>query len=316
MPQAEQPSKQRSRLGRGLSSLLSVSEPLDREIRTSETPDTVVSAAPPFPVPNALPGTLVMDLPVSDIRPNPHQPRRDFDETALAELAASLKSTGLIQPIIVKKVDGTFELIAGERRLRAAKLAGLEVIPAILREADSFTQAQMALIENIQRRDLNPVDRAQAYDALLKQLGLTQSELAGRLGEDRSTIANYLRLMDLDGPVANMLRDGRLSLGHAKLLASVTIHEEQNRLANLVLSQDLSVRNLERLISSGPQAEINRPKRTPSNHLQDLERALTRQLGLRVQVRGAKGGKGRIVIHYGSLDQFDQLADRLGVSLD
>ena len=174
----------------------------------------------------------------------------------------------------------------------------------------------MALVENIQRRDLNPVDRAHAYQALLQQLGLTQTELAVRLGEDRSTIANYLRLMDLDAPVANMLRDGRLSLGHAKLLAGVTIHEEQNRLANLVLSQDLSVRNLERLISSGPQAEVNRPKRQASNHVQDLERALTRQLGLRVQVRGAKGGKGRIVIHYGSLDQFDQLADRLGVSLD
>lgn len=228
-----------------------------------------------------------------------------------------MKATGVIQPIIVRQVAEGYELIAGERRLRAAKLAGLSAVPAIVRDVDAIAQAQMALIENIQREDLNPIERAEGYRTLLSQLGLTQTELATRLGEDRSTIANFLRLLELADPVRQMVANGQLSVGHAKVLAGVQAPAEQERLAKLVVSQDLSVRNLERLVASGTPAAA-KPAAAPSPHLQDLEKNLARQLGMRVQLRTnpkAKG-KGRLVIHYANLDQFDQLLSRLGVRLE
>jgi ParB family chromosome partitioning protein len=253
---------------------------------------------------------------VSSIVPNPHQPRRSFDDASLAELAASIRSTGLIQPILVRQVGQQYQLIAGERRLRAAKLAGLDSIPVVIRDVDSVTQAQMGLIENIQREDLNPIDRALGYRTLIEQLGLTQAELASRMGEDRSSIANFLRLLDLAEPVRHMVRDGRLSVGHAKLIAGVSDLLEQERLANLVLLQGLSVRNLERLMKEAPKPQ-QRTSQPPSPHIQDLEKNLARQLGLRVQVRSAaKKGKGKLIIHYASLDQFDELLSRLGVSAE
>jgi ParB family chromosome partitioning protein len=279
------------------------------------------AATPPPSAEGAVPrGTATpaightIDLPLAEIAPNPHQPRRQFDDTTLSDLAASLKSNGVIQPIIVRRVDNRFELVAGERRLRAAKLAGMATIPAIVRELDSFTQAQMALVENIHREDLNPIERASAYRALIEQLGLTQAELAKRLGEDRSTVTNFLRLLDLAEPVRAMIRDGRLSLGHAKVLAGVSDILEQERLGNLVVSQGLSVRNLERLVQSPTAPAPAKATKAPSAHLQDLEKSFARQLGMRVQIRtGANKSKGRVVIHYGSLDQFDQLLEKLGI---
>jgi ParB family chromosome partitioning protein len=212
--------------------------------------------------------------------------------------------------------EGTYQLIAGERRLRAAKLAGLATLPAIIREVDPFKQAQMALIENVQREDLNPIDRAQAYRSLIEQLGLTQAELASRLGEERSTVANYLRLLDLSEPVREMVRAGNLSLGHAKILAGISDPQQQQELAERVVGQELSVRNLERILTEPVAAPKSAPAE-PSPHIRDLEGTLSSQLGLRVQVRsGAAKGKGRVVIHYGSLDQFDQLLERLGVKAE
>lgn len=292
----------KSRLGRGLSSLIQIPEepvrielpeqPAARSERESDAGNLVIS--------------------IDDVHPNPHQPRRQFNEANLAELAASIKGTGLIQPIVVRKGAEGYELIAGERRWRAAKLAGLREIPALLREVDSFTQAQMALVENVQREDLNPMDRAAAYRSLIDQLGLTQNELAVRLGEDRSTIANFLRLLDLADPVREHVRAGRLSLGHAKIIAGVADVLEQQRLAELAVNQDLSVRNLERLLRSGAPTP---PPRVASAHLADLEKSLARQLGMRVQVKpSAKKGKGRLIINYSSLDQFDDLLRKLGVS--
>ncbi len=256
-------------------------------------------------------------VPVEKITPNPHQPRRVFDDASLAQLADSLRSSGLIQPIVVRRMEEGYQLIAGERRLRAAKLAALNQIPVLVRDVDSMSQAQMALVENIQREDLNPIDRASAYRTLMGQLGLTQAELGSRLGEDRSSIANFLRLLDLAEPVRQLLRTNKLSLGHAKLLAGIADVLEQQRLADLVVQQDLSVRNLERLIQS-PEAEPKtRSAIAPSAHIADLEKTISRQLGMRVQVRrsGSKG-KGRLVIHYGSLDQFDQLLTKLSLSLE
>ncbi|HEX8524834.1 MAG TPA: ParB/RepB/Spo0J family partition protein [Tepidisphaeraceae bacterium] len=256
-------------------------------------------------------------IPVADIVPNPHQPRREFNEQSLTDLAASLKSNGLIQPIIVRKVEGRYQLVAGERRLRAAKLAGLTEIPAIVRDVDAFTQAQLALVENIHREDLNVMDRAIAYRSLMDQLGLTQAELAQRLGEDRSSIANHLRLIELAEPVKQLLRENKLSLGHAKLLAGVTDILEQERLAQLAVSQDLSVRNLERLIANPSAPPPAKPRTVSSPHLQQLEKSFARQLGMRVQIRStAKKSKGKVIIHYASLDQFDQLLSKLGVQSD
>ena len=342
--------KSKSRLGRGLSSLISVSDlPVEAEVEapperpqvptgptaasapptappavatTAEAPTDVPRGTSPLtPSPDVPRGTLAsgpLEIPVDQIVANPHQPRRQFEDTALAELAASLKSNGIIQPVVVRQVGERYELVAGERRLRAAKLAGMPAIPAIVRDVDSYTQAQMALVENIHREDLNPIERATAYRELIGQLGLTQSELAKRLGEDRSTVANFLRLLDLAEPVRTMIRDGKVSLGHAKVLAGVSDMLEQERLANLAVSQDLSVRNLERLVQSPATAPpIKATKGSPSAHLQELEKTFARQLGMRVQIRaGSNKSKGRVVIHYASLDQFDQLLEKLGIATD
>lgn len=308
---------QAPRLGRGLSSLISVSDvPVEKSI---PAPVTASDRPPPVELPA---GTQVLDLPIDSIVPNPHQPRRSMNDSTLAELAASIKSTGVIQPILVRKTaDGVIQLIAGERRWRASKLAGLKTVPAIVKEVDGLTQAQMALIENIQREDLNPIDRAQGYRTLITQLGLTQNELAGRLGEDRGSVAHFIRLLDLHATVQELVRDGRLGLGHAKLLVTVTDPAEQQRLANMVTVQNLSVRNLERLIEAGPGGnKVKREKVAAGNsmHILTLEKTIAGQLGMRVQVRTTpkSKGKGRIVIHYANLDQFDELMTRMGVKLD
>jgi ParB family chromosome partitioning protein len=251
-------------------------------------------------------------IPIDAIRPNPHQPRRTINDASIAELAASMRSSGIIQPLVVRRTDRGFELIAGHRRWRAAKLAGLTEVPAFSRDVDSYEQAQMALVENIQREDLNPIERAQAYRALMDQLGLTQAELATRMGEDRSSIANYLRLLDLTEAVRVMVRDGRLSLGHAKLLAGVADILQQQRLAETVIAQGLSVRGLERMLQSEPTGKPLRKAPAVSAHLADLEKSLARQLGLRVQIWSNTKGRGRLILHYGSLDQFDEIVHKLG----
>jgi ParB family chromosome partitioning protein len=318
--------RSKSRLGRGLSSLISVSElpveiAVNQQQLSGETasahastlpPTAIAAVAPPAPPANPItPG----EIPIDQISANPHQPRRQFNDATLADLAASLKSNGLIQPVVVRQTADGYQLVAGERRLRAAKLAGMSAIPAIVKDVDAFSQAQMALVENIHREDLNPLERATAYRALISQLGLTQAELASRLGEDRSSIANFLRLLDLAEPVRHMIRDRQLSLGHAKVLAGVADILEQERLANLAVSQDLSVRNLERLIQSPTTPPPARSKADVSAHIQDLEKTFARQLGMRVQIRsGSNKSKGRVVIHYASLDQFDALLEKLGVS--
>lgn len=322
--------KPRSRLGRGLSSLIAVPQVAE------STPPNVAPAspaevpAPSTPAPaHTSPGagsfaeaiklrnSAPEEIPLERIKPNPHQPRRSFNETTLRELAESIRHSGLIQPVVVRMVKGGYELVAGERRWRAAALAGLATIPIILREADELLQAELALIENIQREDLNPIDRAQAYRTLMNKLHVTQAELATRLGEDRSSIANYLRLLDLGEPVRDQVRDGSLSMGHAKILAGIDDPAEQERLAKLVRVGQLSVRALEKLIQEAP-TEKTAPKAKPmSAHLQELEQSIARQLGMRVQLRtGSQKGKGRLVIHYHSLDQFDDLVQRLGISTE
>jgi ParB family chromosome partitioning protein len=264
------------------------------------------------------PGVRVLEVPLDKLSANPHQPRRSFDESSLQALADSLKTTGLIQPVVARATDdGGYELIAGERRWRAAKVAGLATIPVILRSADPVMQAQMALVENIQRQDLNPIERAAAYKALLDNLGLTQAELADRLGEARAVIGHHLRLLDLAPSVQEMLVSGQLSMSHAKLLAGVTYHSDQIRLAELTISQDLNLKNLERLIGHPPASQepvVTKPAANSAN-IADLVKTFSRHLGLRVQLRAKPGMKqGRLILHYASLDQFDELLNRLGIS--
>jgi ParB family transcriptional regulator, chromosome partitioning protein len=310
------------RLGRGLASLMSnTSAPSDTPALPPDIA-AVASALAPKPdnrAPQWATEVIPREIALDWIRPNPYQPRRVFNEASLRELADSLIKTGMIQPIVVCKVADHYELVAGERRLRAAKLANLSHVPVLIRPSlDPVRQAQMALIENIQREDLNPMDRAEAYETLIRQLGLSQAELAERLGEERTSVANYLRLLDLCQPVRQLVRDGRLPVGHAKVLAGVADVAEQERLANLAVEQDLTVRNLERLLQAPPKPEPPAAAPPASAHLQDLEKNLARHLGMRVQVRTTRGSKtrGRVVIHYGDLDQFDQLLTRLGVQLD
>lgn len=299
--------KDRPRLGRGISSLMSPTVPTQ-------------PATPPAPTPaspSIIPGPV--ELPLDQVRPNPHQPRRQFNEATLSALADSMKAAGVIQPIVVRQIGDNYELIAGERRLRAARLAGLATIPALIRETDAITQAQLALIENIQREDLNPIDRAEGYRVLIDQLGLTQTELATRLGEDRSSISNYLRLLDLHEDVRQLVRSGGLSVGHAKVLMTLADPAEQARLAELAARQDLSVRNLERIVSHGPTPPATRQTPSASSaHIQDMEKTLARELGMRVNLRAhpRSKGKGKLVIHYASLDQFDTLLSRLGINVE
>ena len=222
------------------------------------------------------------------VKANPFQPRRTFEPVALAQLAESLKVSGLIQPIVIRRVGEDFELVAGERRLRAARLAGLSTLPAIVRTVDSTQQAQLALIENIHREDLNPIERAAAYRQLLDQDHLTQEQLAERLGEDRSTIANFVRLLELAEPVQQALSDALLSLGHAKILAGVKVATEQQRLSALVIRDQLSVRALESLVSATPKTVSAEPKKSASAHISDLEKRLSRTLEMRVEIRQAK----------------------------
>jgi ParB family transcriptional regulator, chromosome partitioning protein len=334
---SDRATKPKSRLGRGLSSLISLSAPDDAPTQHPAVPapgngsatgsaagSATASATPSVPSDTSAtppPGVRVAEIPLASIVPNPHQPRRQFNEASLNELAASLRSTGMIQPVIVRPGEsGAYELIAGERRWRAARLADLPTVPALIRDVDTVTQAQMALIENIQREDLNPLDRASAYHALIHQLGLSQGELAGRLGEDRTTVNHFLRLLELPEPVQSLIRDGRLTLGHAKLLAGVTTPAEQQRLADLVATQNLSVRNLERLVGTTPPPTPVKREQLASGseaHLKDLERSLSRQLNLRVQLRsGKKKGRGKLILHFTSLDQFDDLMGRLGVATE
>lgn len=299
----------RSRLGRGLSSLMQVASPAAPVVSSS-----IQSEASNGPLHEVDPEL---------IDPNPHQPRKQIGPATLAELAASMKANGIIQPLVVRaRPEGRFELIAGERRLRAAKVARLAKVPVIVREVEEYEQAQLALVENIQREDLNPMDRADAYRSLQKQLGLSAGELAGRLGEDRSTIANYVRLLDLSPAVQAKVRDGTLPLGHAKVLAGVAEEAEQLRLAELVLKQNLSVRNLERLVK-GEDDQTPIARRVPSpeeesrnRYLAQLAESVGRQVGARCTV-SAHGSLGyKLTIHMKSAEQFDGLMEKLGVQVD
>ena len=250
--------------------------------------------------------------PIESIEPNPYQPRQDFDDQALDELAASIKEKGVITPILVSKSDQGYRLIAGERRWRAAQKAGLERIPVVVRESTPIESLELALIENIHRKDLNPVEEALAYKKCLEDAGTTQETLAKRVGKERSTISNLLRLLNLPNDIQKDLVDGRLSMGHGRVLAGLKGTAEQKRLRDLILKKDLSVRQTEVLAKRGlsPVYQRKRSHAPDDDYLASLSDGLKRSLGTKVEIK-KKGKSGTINIYFYSDEELDRLLDRL-----
>jgi ParB family chromosome partitioning protein len=289
----------RRRLGRGLEALLGPTrEEAERE------------------------GSLV-ELPIRDIRPNPFQPRRDVDPAALEELVSSIKQAGLLQPVVVRRAaegNGAYELIAGERRLRACQQLGWERIPAVQREADDRTLLTLALIENLQRDDLSPVDEARGYERLIAEFNLTQQDVADAVGRDRSTVANALRLLKLPEAVLAMLHEGKLSVGHARALLALDDPRIATNLAREAVAQGLSVREVEDRVRGG-RAPERRPRMKrgvgPAPEVRRVEDALRRRLGTDVRVTLRAKGKGQIHVAFYSNEDLARLLELiLGAPFD
>jgi ParB family chromosome partitioning protein len=300
-------------LGRGLQSLIGPIMSLKPDPK-----DTSIIAANEsnFPVDKDLQNSM-QNIEISKIQPNPYQPRTSWDMNELEEMAESIKTNGVIQPIVVRKSGKQFEVIAGERRLRAAGLAELKTIPAIVRDARDDELLELALVENIHRSDLNPIERAKAYQNFIKSLNITQQEAANRLGKDRSDIANHLRLLDLPDEIKQMITDGSLSMGHARAILALPTDELRRKLANRAMAGRLSVREVERLVRKylTDSEKSRRPLPVKPAHIIDLENRLTSQLGTKVTIETRKNGqRGKVIIDFYSLDDFDRITELLGIS--
>jgi ParB family chromosome partitioning protein len=259
-------------------------------------------------------------VPVELVAPNPRQPRRSFDEDALVALAESLKDRGVLQPVLVRPVaGGTYELIAGERRWRAARLAGLETVPAVVRPDDDAASLELALIENMAREDLNPVEEARACAALVEELGLTREEVGRRVGRSRVAVSNLLRLLDLPDDVLALLEDGSLSEGHGRALLMARDHDDRRRLARSAVAEGWSVRETEaraRAESDGvitPRVTRRTPHPDQVEGAERLGEAFSRALGAEVRVTPRSGGY-HVSLAFGSLDEAMEVAERLGVT--
>jgi ParB family chromosome partitioning protein len=261
----------------------------------------------------------MQEIEINKIQVNPYQARTVFNETELNKLANSIKTNGVIQPIIVRQTELGYEIIAGERRFRASKIASLKTIPALIRKANDEKMHELSIIENIHRVDLNPVERAKAYREYLNAFSLTQVQAAEKLGEDRSVIANYLRILDLPQEIKEMLIDGQLSMGHARAILALPTDDLRRKLANRAMAGRLSVREVEKLVrryltSTGQNKGSNKIK-TP--HIMDMEKKLSSQLSTKVNIETKKNGqRGKIVIEFYSLDEFDGILERLGLECE
>ena len=263
-------------------------------------------------------GAGMVEVPVGAVAPNPRQPRTNFDDETLRSLAASIREVGVLQPIVVRRSGEAYELIAGERRLRAAKLAGLATVPVILRDSGDADTLREALIENIHRDDLGPIELAEAFRELLEELGLKQETLAERLGVSRSHIANTIRLLQLPADVQQLLADGRIQAGHGRALLSLNDAEAQTSLALRAAAEELSVRDVEELvrryIDQPPSAREGRAEQSPpapSNaSMVEVEEILSEQLATRVAIQMGKK-RGRIVVEFGSADDLDRIVSEI-----
>jgi ParB family transcriptional regulator, chromosome partitioning protein len=264
-------------------------------------------------------GSGLLEIPVHGVSPNPKQPRTRFDDETIDSLAASIREVGILQPIVVRRVSGGYELIAGERRLRAARKAGLATIPAVVRDSDDTDTLREAIIENIHREDLGPIELAEAFRALLDDLGLKQETLAERLGVSRSHIANTIRLLQLSPEVQQLLVDGKIQAGHARTLLGLPDQEAQAALALRAAAEGLSVREVEELVrlfvdGPPPKAETSRSATTdPTDRdpaMTEIEEILSEQLATRVQIELNKK-RGRVVIEFGSADDLERIVSEI-----
>ncbi|MGQ9632364.1 MAG: ParB/RepB/Spo0J family partition protein [bacterium] len=254
-------------------------------------------------------GEMVREIDVDAISPNPYQPRQDFDEAKMKELAKSIEEQGMILPILVRaNGGGGYELVSGERRIRAAKIAGLKKVPCIVREIPDEKLLEVALIENIQREDLNPIEEAEAYRRLEKEFGLTHEEIAKRVGKDRSTITNALRLLRLPRDVRDRLADGSISPGHARALLGVDSAREQIRLCRSIIEQRLPVRAAERLVRRRKYGDNEVGGAEEDPQLREIEGRLREILGTRVRVR-YRNGRGKIEIEFYTEDEFNRILE-------
>jgi ParB family chromosome partitioning protein len=274
-------------LGRGLDALLTAGEePVEERLQT---------------------------LAVGAIRPGKYQPRSFMDETALHELADSIRAQGIIQPVVVREIDlGKYELIAGERRWRAAQLAGLSEVPAVVRQVADEAALAMALIENIQRQELDPIEEAVGLKRLIDEFGLTHEATAQAVGRSRSTVTNLLRLLQLPQPIQEMLHQGVLEMGHARALLPLPVLE-QVEIAQRIADKGWSVREVERLVQRAVNGEepSARPARAQDPDVARLAESLSERIGAKVAIRHGSKGSGRLTIEYGSLDQLDELLEKL-----
>ncbi|UNY98806.1 ParB/RepB/Spo0J family partition protein [Zhouia spongiae] len=285
-------------LGRGLSALLKDPE---NDIKSAEdkNADKVV-------------GNIV-ELDVESIELNPFQPRTNFNEEALAELSVSIRELGVIQPITVRKIDfNKYQLVSGERRLRASKLAGLETVPAYIRIANDQESLEMALVENIQRQDLDPIEIAMSYQRLIDEISLTQEQMSDRVGKKRSTITNYLRLLKLDPIIQTGIRDGFLSMGHGRAIINIEDKKQQLLIYEKILSDSLSVRQTEELVRTYQNKDASRKNSKATSdsvpeYISESMEGLTEYFSTKIDVKVAKNGKGKLIIPFHSKEDFLRL---------
>jgi ParB family chromosome partitioning protein len=288
------PGKPRPALGRGMAALLS-------------------NAPPPSSNVAAIPGRALLMLPVEAIERNPRQPRKQFEEARLEELAASIRAHGVMEPILVRKDGGRYRIVAGERRWRAAQRAGLAEVPAVVREASEKEAFELALVENLQRADLNAIEEAEAYEVLLASHGLTQEQIAERVGKERSTIANALRLLKLPDDVRDLVRGGELDMGHARALLGLEGEDVIRKTAQRAVRERLSVRATEALVRLLAMKGRKRPHAAPETPgLRALTARLQRRLGAKVRVVPKSAVSGRLEVEYTSLDELDGILAKIG----
>jgi ParB family transcriptional regulator, chromosome partitioning protein len=285
------PGSKRPALGRGMAALLQ-------------------NAAPPSPS-----GRTVMQLPIESVQRSAAQPRKRFDERGLEELAGSIREHGVLEPILVRRAGTGYAIVAGERRWRAAQRAGLREIPALLREANDLESFELALVENLQRADLNAMEEAEAFDALTRDHGLTQEQVAERVGKERSTVANAMRLLKLPADVRDQVRAGALEMGHARALLALEKAETIRKAAHQVVREGLSVRATEALVRRmlHPPGDRTRPAAAPdSANVRALVTRLERRLGTRCRLVQKDGKSGKVEIDYGSLAELDGILEKIG----
>ena len=305
--------KPTSRLGRGLGALITSASAAPKPA----SPATPASTAAPAPAaPEGLPG--YREIAVTQVEPNPYQPRKEFADDALADLVESIRAEGLLQPIVVRPVGDKFQLIAGERRWRAFQKLGIKTIPARIMTSSDASSASLALIENLQRADLNPIEEAHGYASLIRDFDLTQDAAAQRVGKGRATVANSLRLLALEGELQGYIGRGMLSVGHAKVLLGVENAPERLVLARRTLEQGLSVRALEELLrhhsSAGGAGKKRRMPGATATALADIEKKLTSHLGARTTLKHSEKN-GRIIIEYAGNDDLSRVLGKMGLTM-